>query len=344
MGSNERERERVVCEALSPAARLFHAPTFNCYVIAVIGTKTRIHPQSIKQGLSDTLLKHPRFTSNMVKKRGKCRWNPTTVKIDEHVIVADIDDEGNIEKADRFIEDYISNLTRTPLPTSKPLWEIHLLNLKTSEAEAVCVMRIHHSLGDGASLMSLLLAATRKTSDPHALPTLPRLNKANIITSSSDRNGRSGFIVWWFLLGVWGVMRLLWNTLVDLVMFVATVLFVRDSDTPLKGGRGVELSTKRFVFRNVSMDDVKLVKNAMKMTINDVLLGVTQAGLTRYLNRTKGVDGDGKERPKNKVKNIRLRATILVNLRPTAGIQVDGTSTFVLFMLNLMLFIICSRK
>ena len=53
-------------EQLSPASKLFHSPTFNCHVIAIIGCKTSINPQVIKEGLRQTLLKHPRFTSKLV--------------------------------------------------------------------------------------------------------------------------------------------------------------------------------------------------------------------------------------------------------------------------------------
>jgi hypothetical protein len=35
-------------EPLSPAARLFHEPKFNVYVIAIMGCKTRINPDIIK--------------------------------------------------------------------------------------------------------------------------------------------------------------------------------------------------------------------------------------------------------------------------------------------------------
>ncbi|KAI9096685.1 hypothetical protein K1719_025864 [Acacia pycnantha] len=247
-------------EAVSPGSRIFHAPGFEYYVIAVIG----------------------------VKEGRKWRWNPTTVNIEDHVIVAETEPHLDFPEADRYLEDYVSNVTKTPLDISKPLWEIHLLiNLKTSESEAVCVMRIHHSLGDGASLMSLLLAASRKTSDPLALPTVPVLSKTT--TTSYHHRLSGGFSLWRFLLAVWGIVTLLWNTLVDLVMFALTVLFLRDSDTPLKGApAGAEVHTMRFVHRHLCLDDVKLIKTAMKMTINDVLLGVTQAGLTRYLNRTYG--------------------------------------------------------
>ncbi|KEH39733.1 O-acyltransferase (WSD1-like) family protein [Medicago truncatula] len=149
-------------EPLSPAARLFHSPSFNCYVIAIIGCKTSINPQVIRDGLCQTILKHPRFTS----------------KLDTH--------------------------------------------------------------------------------------------------------------------------------------------------TPLKGAHGVELNTKRFVYLMVSMDDIKLVKAEMKTTINDVLLGLTQAGLARYLNREYGVKNanDGAAMSKSGIpKNIRLRASILVNIRASPGIQ-----------------------
>ncbi|KAK0577804.1 hypothetical protein LWI29_000387 [Acer saccharum] len=43
---------------------------------------------------------------------------------------------------------------------STPMWDLHLLNLKTSNAETVAVLCVHHSLGDGTSLMSLFLAST----------------------------------------------------------------------------------------------------------------------------------------------------------------------------------------
>ncbi|KAF5442321.1 hypothetical protein F2P56_034991, partial [Juglans regia] len=184
----------------------------------------------------------------------KKKWSQTKVNLEDHVIVPELDP--NIDFPDRFVEDYVSNLTRTPLDLSKPLWELHILNIKTSDAEAVAVFRIHHSMGDGASLTSLLLACTRKTSDPEALPSIPVKKRA-----ASTNSG--GF--WWLFLAVWWVLRLIWNTLVDVVLFVAISLFLKDTKTPIKGEHGVERNIKKFVHRTVSLDDIKLVKNAMNM-------------------------------------------------------------------------------
>ncbi|KAF5442284.1 hypothetical protein F2P56_034958 [Juglans regia] len=182
-------------EPLSPAARFFHAPRFNVYIIAIMGCKTRINPDVVKAGLEQTLVKHPRFSSKMVVDGNKyCKnqkWTRTKVNLEDHIIVPELDP--NIDFPDRFVEDYVSNVTRTPLDLSKPLWELHILNIKTSDAEAVGVFRIHHSMGDGASLVSLLLACTRKTSDPEALPSVPvrkRAAERQKIRASDSQLGR----------------------------------------------------------------------------------------------------------------------------------------------------------
>lgn len=46
--------------------------------------------------------------------------------------------------------------------------------------------------------------------------------------------------------------------------------------------QGVDLGRKRFLNCTLSIDDVKFVKNAIKCTVNDVLIGVNSAALSRY--------------------------------------------------------------
>lgn len=54
-------------EPLSPSARLFHEPNFNVHIIAIMGSLTRINPDVIKLNLVHTLLRHPRFSSLLVR-------------------------------------------------------------------------------------------------------------------------------------------------------------------------------------------------------------------------------------------------------------------------------------
>ncbi|KAK8497266.1 hypothetical protein V6N12_047037 [Hibiscus sabdariffa] len=285
-------------EVLSPGSLLFLEPKTSCCIIAMMGCKTSIDPAILKLGLNQTLLHHPRFSSKLLVINGvKKKWVKTQVDLDNHVVVPVVDTE--MESPALFIEDYISHLTTIPIDFSKPLWELHILNLKTPEAEAFAIFRIHHSIGDGMSLISILLACCRKSADPGALPTLPTQKQTD------DRGNRRKIV--WLVLAVWSVLRLMSNTLVDLSLFMATILFMKDTKTPVKGLSGVEHNPKRFVHRTVRLDDIKLVKNAMDMTVNDVILGVTQAG---EVDKSKSIP-----------KNIRLRATVLVNIRQDAGIQ-----------------------
>ncbi|KAJ0024006.1 hypothetical protein Pint_07656 [Pistacia integerrima] len=267
---------------LSPIARLCHQPDSRIYIIVMIGMKTKMNPEVIKASLVHIFLKQPRFCSLQVEDetvKGGLKWvNQKEVNLDNHVIVPNLD-INNIESPDKFVEDYVSNLSKTGIKMSMPMWDIHLLNLKTTDAESVAVFRVHHSLGDGISLMSLFLACTRKISSPNEPPTIPMVKKVN--PSKSSR----GF--WGKFIKLWLVILLFWNTLVDVSMFIATSLsLLNDTKTPLKGPLS---QTRRFVRRSVSLDDVKLVKNTMNTTINDVMQAVTQAGLSRYLNRKYGV-------------------------------------------------------
>ncbi|XP_034711479.1 O-acyltransferase WSD1-like isoform X2 [Vitis riparia] len=303
-------------EPLSPAARLFQTRQFNCYIIAIIGCKTVFNSHVIKAGLEHTLIKHPRFSSLMVadKMGGEMRWIRTKVNVEDHVIIPNVDP--NMGSPDQFIENYISNMTKTYLDDSKPLWDIHLLNVKTSEAESTAIFRIHHSIGDGMSIMSLVLACTRKTSDLNALPTIP--------TKKRQRSSNSGRFIR-LVSYIWFVLQVICNTLVDVVMFIATSAFLRDTRTPLKGAPGVELSPKWFVHKTISLDDIKLVKNAMDLTINDVILGVTQAGLSRYLNRQYGEgnaeEDAAKQKRNNLPRKLRFRAALIFNIRPSMAIE-----------------------
>lgn len=66
---------------------------------------------------------------------------------------------------------------------------------------------------------------------------------------------------------LWCVFQVFWNTVVDVFMVVATVLFLEDTENPLKGPPGCEFTPRRIVYRAVSLDDIKLVKNALNAAI-----------------------------------------------------------------------------
>lgn len=199
---------------------------------------------------------------------GKPRWRRTsTVDVDNHVYEVDLDPDLNMESSDEFVENYASNLSKIPMDFTKPLWEIHILNVKTSDATATVLFKIHHSMGDGVSLMALCHACSRSFSNPDALPAFPSPKKRK--PESKRRRERYGVTSFFVLL--WTALVVSFNTLVDVASFLATVYFLEDSKTPVKsaggGDGGGELSRTRFVHRVVSLDDVKLVKTALNAVI-----------------------------------------------------------------------------
>lgn len=196
------------------------------------------------------------------------RWVRTTVNLNDHFIVPDLDHAAVAADPDKVLEDYVASLSTLPMDQSRPLWELHVLNFPTSEAASAAVFRIHHALGDGTSLVSLLLACTRSAADPDALPTMVRRPPAGtrrerplygVEPRPAWSAGAVAFAAW-----LLSFVLLAWNTAVDVARFVAMALqLLRDPPTVFTGVEGVELRRKRFVTRTLSLEDVKLVKHAL---------------------------------------------------------------------------------
>ncbi|XP_031495049.1 wax ester synthase/diacylglycerol acyltransferase 11-like [Nymphaea colorata] len=309
----EREGEEEMDEEqpLSPAARLFVQRNFDCHVIAILGLGRPIDVATSISALGLTLGKHPRFCSIMDESgSGAPKWIRTKVCIPDHIVMPPLE-EGK-ELPPDFVEAYVGKITGIPLDKSKPLWELHLLNGKTQDAEATAVLKVHHSLGDGISLLSLLLACTRKVSDPESLPTIPRPRRRG-----SER--KQGLLS--FLAGLWLLLQVMWYSFIDCFLLMATALFYKDTNNPIKGSKGMQSRPKLIVHSTLSLDDIKLVKHAVSGTVNDVMLGLATAGLVRYMNRryakTNGVDDERPSIPSN----IRVRTTLLFNTRETPGLH-----------------------
>ena len=74
---------------------------------------------------------------------------------------------------------------------------------------------------------------------------------------------------------VWSYLVLAWNTLVDTVLLLATILFLSDPRTLFSragGGRRKAHRRTRFVHRSLSLDDVKLIKTVMNCVCKTGLL------------------------------------------------------------------------
>ncbi|KAG7548251.1 O-acyltransferase WSD1 C-terminal [Arabidopsis suecica] len=304
----EREEiETMPMEPLSPMSHMLSSPNF--FIVITFGFKVRCNPSAFVEGINNSLINAPRFSSKMeidYKRKGDPVWIPVKVRVEDHVIEPDLE-YSNIENPDQFIEDYTSNIANIPMDMSKPLWEFHLLNIKTTKAESLAIVKIHHSIGDGMSLMSLLLACSRKTSDPDAL-----------ISNTTATKKPVDSMAWWLFVGFWFMIRVTFTTIVEFSKLMLTICFLRDTKNPLMGNPSDGFQSWKVVHRIISFEDVKLVKDTMNMKVNDVLLGMTQAGLSRYLSSK--YDGSTAEKKKI-LEKLRVRGAVAINLRPATKIE-----------------------
>ena len=193
------------------------------------------------------------------------RWVRTTVNLDDHIIVPDLDRAAITADPDKALEDYVASLSTLPMDFSRPLWEFHILNFPTSSTvAATAVFRCHHSLGDGTSMISLVLALAQSAASPEVVAASvppPVWRKGQIY--SRPRPPRSAGVLA-LAMWAWSFVVLAWNTMVDLAGFVATLLFLNDPDTPFKQADHLtEVKSRRVVHRGLSLDDVKDIKNVL---------------------------------------------------------------------------------
>ncbi|EAY75973.1 hypothetical protein OsI_03895 [Oryza sativa Indica Group] len=297
-------------EPVSPSARLVE----DFFIVVVIGIATPVNDPVARAGIAAQLARYPRFRSIQVTDEdgGNPRWVRTTVNLDDHIIYPELDMDAVAADPDKAVEDYVASLSTKPMDESRPLWEFHVLDFPTSEAAATTAIRVHHSLGDGMSLLTLLMACTRSAADPARLPAMPPLpTRAGAIYARPRPPASAGALA--FAAWLWSFVALAWHTVVDVASFFATTMFLKDPHTLFKRVKHGEFQRKRIVHRGLSLDDVKLVKNAMNCTVNDVLVGITYSALSRYYYRKSG-DKDTDE-------DIRLRSILLVNLRPTTSLH-----------------------
>eukprot|EP01018_Ginkgo_biloba_P015430 Gb_17842 [translate_table: standard] len=289
-------------EAMTPKGAIFCNPCIDCYILVIIGLIRQVHLPSLKAALQSTLVKHKRFSSIVRKdKRGNCKWVEKELDIDEHIIEPDLS-PSYTQRID-FVEEYVSSLaTERPLDRSRPLWQIHVLNHNSSAGvQASVVFRIHHCIGDCASLMSLFLDSTRKVTQPQSKPTAGPIH----------RPSKHKWTMMGLFQAIWTLIFVLWITIKDLLHVFATLLWLKDSKI-LRRDRGAGIPhPKRLAQFTVDLNDVAIVRNAVNGTVNDVVIGMLSAGFGRFLNR--------RQECMDTVSNLRLRTLVPVNMRSASS-------------------------
>jgi WS/DGAT/MGAT family acyltransferase len=197
------------------------------------------------------------------------------------------------------LQDLVSELASMPLDRSLPLWAFYLVEGYGPGCALIC--RIHHSIGDGISLVEVLLSIT--DTDPGMLPGLRAGRTAERPGVGRRRRVRKLLRRGLSLAAHPERVRPLVRSGRRVVSALEDILLSpSDPRTAFKGDLGL---SKRVAWSGpIPLEEVKAIGRALEGTVNDVLLATASGALRRYL-QGRGEAPDG----------IELHAAVPVNLR-----------------------------
>ena len=295
-------------------------------IVGVWVLKPGIQRQALCERIEERLLKYPRFTQRVVQDTAGATWVfDRKFAIGNHVITEKLarTPKGREQEA---LQDRLAELAVTPLDSSRPLWQFHLV--ENYQGGSAMLVRIHHCIADGIALISV----TQSLVDGGAAPPERKRAKAkrdglegaqdwinntfikpfaDVAVRALDSAGGAAAPALDMLMepqkgvekGVSGsinMARMAYQLVRDAA---ALALMPDDSPTRLKGTPG---SSKRVAWcAPIPLEEVKAIGKALNCSINDVLLSCVAGAIASYL-RGHGDAVAGKE----------IRAMVPVNLRP----------------------------
>ena len=276
--------------------------------------------QALRERIADKLLKYERFSQKAVQDATGAHWvTDDDFDIQRHVVHAELPRrKGQSERA--ALQALCGKLATTPLDPAHPLWQFHLVD--GYEGGSAMIARIHHCIGDGIALTSVMMSMADGGADP------PRRRKRVEEEHAHEGDWLADAVlkpltdITVKALGMYGSgvaksMDMLANPQQPLLSSLemaktgyqvvsdvaALALLADDSPTPLKGkpvGRKVVAWSEP-----MPLDPVKTIGKGLSCSINDVLLACVAGAIGAYV-RDQGDDPSGKE----------IRAMVPVNLRP----------------------------
>jgi WS/DGAT/MGAT family acyltransferase len=277
--------------------------------------------QAVRERIADKLLKYDRFRQKAVADAMGASWvEDEAFDIARHVVPATLRKRRG-ESARQALQRLCGELATTPLDHAHPLWQFHLI--EHYEGGSALVARIHHCIGDGIALISVMMSITDGGTDPPK-----RRRKPADAPSEAEHDWLADAVIkpltdltvkaigmygggvaksidmlanpYQPLLGSMDMARTGVQVLSDVA---ALALMENDSPTLLKGK---PLGKKVVAWSEpLPLEAVKTVGKGLGCTVNDVLLACAAGAIGEYL-AGRGDDPAGKQ----------IRVMVPVNLRP----------------------------
>ncbi|XP_027351373.1 O-acyltransferase WSD1-like [Abrus precatorius] len=288
-------------EPVSPLGQCLDSNILCVYILAVLEFDVPIHNLQIASLLRDAFLSIPRFTSIMVlDQKGVKRWKQVEVKLEEHITEPTFIDGMSMDSYDKAFGDYLSRITMEKLPQTKPLWQVHVIKYPTSNAAGTLVFKVHHAVGDGYTLMGLLLSYLQRADDPSLPLSFPSRKSSKITSNCFDQ-----------LQKVPKFLSTIFNSVSDFGWSLMKSTLLEDDKTPIRSGAdAVEFRPPVVSNISFSIDHIKEIKSKLGVTVNDVITGIIFYGIRLYMQ-----DNDYRSR------TLKSTAMVTVNRRNVKDYQ-----------------------
>jgi diacylglycerol O-acyltransferase len=208
--------------------------------------------------------------------------------LDHHIRVVRVDAPGGAAEMDAKI----SEIARRPLDRGRPLWELTLLDGMADGRLAVLV-KVHHAVADGVAASQLLanVMVTDPADDPH-VPDDHRV-RGSADWRPDPRPGRGRLVVDALRDHVGGLRELPGLVVATTGRLAALAAHRRAAeiaaprpmlDVPRTSFNRSLTPARSFATTSLPLDEVRRVKQAAGVTLNDVVLAVVSGALCRYLD------------------------------------------------------------
>ncbi len=275
---------------------------------------------TLRDRIESRLLKYERFRHKAVLDTLGASWvEDSDFDIAHHVVVEKMQRKRG-QGARAALQQRCGELAATPLDHQRPLWQFHLV--EQYEGGCALIARIHHCIGDGIALISVMNSITDGGNDPpqrHQVDDLDEDPDADWLSDAvlKPLTGLAVKALDMYGSGVAKSIDLLANPKQPLLGsldmakaglhligdLAALALMADDSPTRLKGkpiGRKVVAWSEP-----MPLEVVKVVGRGLNCSINDVLLSCVSGAIGGWI-ADQGDDPAGAE----------IRAMVPVNLRP----------------------------
>jgi diacylglycerol O-acyltransferase / wax synthase len=241
----------------------------NLMVINAVFISDRLDTATVSEAFRQRVIeadggrKYPRFRRRITWAGGDPYWeDDPDFDLARHIIPAHEADLTTTDKLQRYVGAEASR----PLPDDRPRWQFQVVE-NFEEGGSACIIRIHHSMGDGVSLVAVIFSFMEELTGPDSGSAPAEIRPA------SGAPGRD-------------LLKLIRIPLAAPKVLIQRMLWPRDSHAlhgpKVSGNKQVAWTTP------FDIEVLKDVKNRLGATVNDVLMACVSGALSHYIQRRAG--------------------------------------------------------